>query len=44
MDNSIKEMLYDENAILYNGLNSVDKLLKILEELKQLDATLHQYN
>lgn len=41
MDNSIKEMLYDENAILYNELNSVDKVLEVLYDLKALDATLH---
>ncbi|CAD8076307.1 unnamed protein product [Paramecium primaurelia] len=44
IDNSIKEMLYDENAILFNEFNSNQKLQKELEEVKLLDAELHALN
>ncbi|CAD8178454.1 unnamed protein product [Paramecium pentaurelia] len=44
IDNSIKEMLYDENAILFNEFNSNQKLSKELEEVKLLDAELHALN
>ncbi|CAK91235.1 unnamed protein product (macronuclear) [Paramecium tetraurelia] len=44
IDNSIKEMLYDENAILFNEFNSQEKLEKELEEVRLLDAELHALN
>ncbi|CAD8180491.1 unnamed protein product [Paramecium octaurelia] len=44
IDNSIKEMLYDENAVLFDELNSITKLQAELEGVKNLDAQLHVLN
>ncbi|CAD8199377.1 unnamed protein product [Paramecium pentaurelia] len=44
IDNSIKEMLYDENAILFNEFNSKKRLQQELEIIKILDAQLHVLN
>ncbi|CAD8105500.1 unnamed protein product [Paramecium sonneborni] len=44
IDNSIKELLYDENAILFNELNSIQKLQQEIENIKLLDAELHVLN
>ncbi|CAD8183898.1 unnamed protein product [Paramecium pentaurelia] len=44
IDNSIKEMLYDANAIIMNELNSVHKMNQMIDQIQTLDAELHILN
>ncbi|CAD8169114.1 unnamed protein product [Paramecium octaurelia] len=44
IDNSIKEMLYDSNAMIMNELNSIDKMNYVIDEIQSLDAELHVLN
>ncbi|CAK90047.1 unnamed protein product (macronuclear) [Paramecium tetraurelia] len=44
IDNSIKEMLYDSEAMIMNELNSIDKMNYLIDEIQALDAELHILN
>ncbi|CAD8128630.1 unnamed protein product [Paramecium sonneborni] len=44
LDNSIREMLFDENAITTHELNSIKKMVFMIDELQIQDAELHVLN